>query len=67
MLLRVRQIEVDGIDIEESPIDLISLSVAQRYSVLVTARDDTSSNWAVHANMDTSMFDEVPETLNPSK
>lgn len=53
-------------DVEESPIDLISLTVAQRYSVLVTARNDTSANWAIHANMDTDMFDTVPDTLNPS-
>ena len=51
---------------EEYPIDLIALTVAQRYSILVTARNDTSSNWAIHANMDTVMFDVVPPTLNPS-
>ncbi|KAF8989844.1 Fet3 protein, partial [Hymenopellis radicata] len=63
----MRIIEVDGIDVAESPIDLISLTVAQRYSVLVTARNDTNvSNWAIHANMDTDMFDTVPDTLNPN-
>lgn len=34
--------------------------------MLVTARNDTSANWAIHANMDTDMFDTVPDTLNPS-
>ncbi|KAF8156788.1 ferroxidase [Crassisporium funariophilum] len=62
----MRIIEVDGTDVEESPIDLISVTVAQRYSILVTARNDTSSNWAIHANMDTDMFDTVPDTLNPN-
>ncbi|KAG6915686.1 hypothetical protein DXG01_010414 [Tephrocybe rancida] len=62
----MRIIEVDGTDVEESPIDLIGLTVAQRYSVLVTARNDTAANWAIHANMDTDMFDTVPETLNPN-
>ncbi|KAF8632864.1 hypothetical protein AX17_004712 [Amanita inopinata Kibby_2008] len=62
----MRIIEVDGTDIQESPIDLISIAVAQRYSVLVTARNDTSANWAIHANMDTDMFDKVPPTLNPN-
>jgi iron transport multicopper oxidase len=57
---------VDGTDIEESPIALLTLTVAQRYSVLVTARNDTTANWAVHANMDTDMFDTVPDSLNPS-
>jgi iron transport multicopper oxidase len=54
-------------DVKESPIDILSITVAQRYSVLVTARNDTSSNWAIHANMDTNMFDHVPATLQPSE
>ncbi|KAK0215678.1 Fet3 protein [Armillaria fumosa] len=63
----MRIIEVDGTDIEESPADLLSITVAQRYSVLVTARNDTNvSNWAIHANMDTTMFDTVPDSLNPN-
>ncbi|KAJ7322898.1 Fet3 protein [Mycena albidolilacea] len=62
----MRVIEVDGTDVEESPIDLLTLTVAQRYSVLVTARNDNSANWAVHANMDTDMFDTVPDALNPN-
>ncbi|KAF9456602.1 Fet3 protein [Collybia nuda] len=62
----MRLIEVDGTDVEESPIDLISIAVAQRYSVLITARNDTSSNWAIHANMDVDMFDTVPDALNPN-
>ncbi|KAG5721430.1 Iron transport multicopper oxidase fio1 [Termitomyces sp. T112] len=62
----MRIIEVDGTDVEESPIDLIAITVAQRYSVLVTARNDSSANWAIHANMDTDMFDTVPDTLNPN-
>lgn len=45
---------------------MLSVTVAQRYSILVTALNDTSSNWAIHANMDTDMFDTVPDTLNPS-
>ncbi|KAJ7054380.1 Fet3 protein [Mycena amicta] len=62
----MRVIEVDGTDIEEFPIDLVTVTVAQRYSVLVTARNDTNANWAVHANMDTDMFDKVPDALNPN-
>ena len=53
-------------DVEEYPIDLVTVTVAQRYSILVTARNDTSANWAIHANMDTDMFDTVPPALNPS-
>ncbi|KAI0747068.1 Fet3 protein [Daedaleopsis nitida] len=63
----MRIIEVDGTDVQESPIDLISITVAQRYSVLVTARNDSSpQNWAMHANMDTDMFDTIPDALNPN-
>jgi iron transport multicopper oxidase len=62
----MRIVEVDGTDVEESAIDLLSVTVAQRYSVLVTARNDTSSNWAIHANMDTVMFDTVPPSLQPN-
>lgn len=42
---------VDGTDVEEYGIDLVTLSVAQRVSVLVTARNDTAANWLIHANM----------------
>ncbi|KIK41685.1 multicopper oxidase [Suillus luteus UH-Slu-Lm8-n1] len=63
---QMRIIEADGTDTQEQPVDMLSLSVAQRYSVLVTARNDTSSNWAIHANMDTTMFDKVPSTLSPN-
>ena len=53
-------------DVEEYPLDQLSISVAQRYSILVTAQNDTSANYAIHANMDTVMFDTVPPSLNPS-
>lgn len=62
----MRIIEADGTDTQEQLVDMLSVSAAQRYSVLVTARNDTSSNWAIHANMDTTMFDTVPSTLNPN-
>jgi iron transport multicopper oxidase len=56
----MRIIEADGVDMQELPVDLVSISVAQRYSVLVTARNDTSENWIIHANQDPVMFDVVP-------
>jgi FtsP/CotA-like multicopper oxidase with cupredoxin domain len=64
--LRLGRLMLLQTDTQEQPVDMLSLSVAQRYSVLVTARNDTSSNWAIHANMDTTMFDKVPSTLSPS-
>lgn len=62
----MRIIEVDGTDVEEHPTDLISITTAQRYSVLVTARNDTTTNWAIHANFDTDMFDQIPPKLIPN-
>ncbi|UZJ54147.1 hypothetical protein CBS101457_003467 [Exobasidium rhododendri] len=56
-------IEADGVDTEAKPVDLVSLAVAQRYSILVTARNDTSENWLIHANLDPDMYDAVPDTL----
>lgn len=55
------------VDIQEFPVDHLTLSVAQRYSVLVTARNDTSENFYMHANFDSMMFDTVPDDLQLSK
>ena len=60
-------IEVDGTDVQPFDIDVINIAVAQRYSILVTARNDTSANFAVHADFDTTMFDTIPDALQPSK
>lgn len=56
----MRVIEVDGTDVEEFPVDQVVLSVAQRVSVLVTAKNTTTNNFAVHYQFDESMFDVVP-------
>ena len=50
------------VELTPYPVDNFPIAVAQRYSVLVTARNDTSSNWALNAVMDPVMFDEVSET-----
>lgn len=50
-------------DIEEFPVDYLGISVAQRYSVLVTAKNTTDANYAIHYQFDESMFDVVPEGL----
>lgn len=59
----MRIIEADGVDTQEYPIDRISLSVAQRYSILVTAKNTTDNNYGMHINMDPVMFDQVPDDL----
>lgn len=59
----MRIIEADGVDTKEYPIDRVTISVAQRYSILVTAKSDSTQNWGVHINMDPVMFDSVPKDL----
>lgn len=63
----MRIIEADGTDVQEFPVDHLSLAVAQRYSVLVTALNNTSSNYYIHANQDPEMYDTVPKDLTLSK
>ncbi|KAL7413963.1 Cupredoxin [Mrakia frigida] len=56
-------IEADGVELTPYPVENFPIAVAQRYSVLVTARNDTTANWVLHADMDPQMFDQVPEDL----
>lgn len=57
-------IEIEGVDVQPQPVDYLSIAVAQRFSVLVKARNDSSpQNWKLHANMDEEMFDQVPADL----
>ncbi|KAM0786927.1 hypothetical protein ACM66B_002349 [Microbotryomycetes sp. NB124-2] len=56
-------IEVDGVDVEKFEVDKLTMSVAQRYSVLVTTKNETNSNYLMHVNFDYTMFDQVPEDL----
>lgn len=46
-------IEVDGIYTEAAEADMIYLTAAQRYSVLIKTKNDTSTNYAFVGSMDT--------------
>ena len=46
-------IEVDGIDTEPMGTDMIYITPAQRYSVLVTMMNETSANFPFTGSMDT--------------
>ena len=48
----MRIVEVDGIYTEAAEADMIYITPAQRYSVLITTKDDTSSNFAFMGSMD---------------
>ena len=48
----MRIVEVDGIYTEAAEADMIYITAAQRYSVLVTMKNDTSTNFAYVGSMD---------------
>ena len=48
----MRIVEVDGIYTEEAEADMIYLTAAQRYSVLITMKNETSTNYAFTGSMD---------------
>ena len=58
-----RIVEVDGVWTEEAEADLIYISAAQRYSVLLTTKKDTDKNFAINGAMDQDLFDVVPDGL----
>lgn len=62
----MRIVEVDGIYTDPAEAEMIYLTAAQRYSVLVTTKDDASSNFPIVASMDLDLFDTVPDSLNPN-
>ncbi|KAK3387606.1 Cupredoxin [Podospora didyma] len=57
-------IEVDGVYTQPAEAERIYLSAAQRCSFLLTTRNDTSENFAINANMDITLFDQLPGDLN---
>lgn len=60
----MRIIEVDGVWTQEAEADMLYITPAQRYSVLVTMKNDTASNFPIVGSMDEDMFDTVPDGLN---
>lgn len=57
-------IEVDGVDTQAFPVDHVSISVAQRVSVLVRAREDADpKNWRINLVADGDMYDNILDDL----
>jgi iron transport multicopper oxidase len=61
-------IEADGVEIEplnlsDTELGLLTVSVAQRYSVLVEAKNATDKNYALSVLQSPDMYDAVPDTL----
>jgi iron transport multicopper oxidase len=49
---QMRVVEVDGVWTEEAETEMLYMSVAQRYSVLVTMQNETSANHPIVSSMD---------------
>lgn len=60
----MRIVEVDGIYTEAAEADMIYLTAAQRYSVLITMKNDTSTNYAFVGSMDEVRIGIIIENLS---
>ena len=56
-------VEVDGVYVEKNTTNLIYITVAQRYTVLVTTKNSTDKNYAFMHRLDPDMLDTQPEDL----
>ncbi|TYJ55000.1 hypothetical protein B9479_004311 [Cryptococcus floricola] len=56
-------IEMDGVEVEPYLMDAVTLSVAQRYSIWVEAKNSTDKNYALMFMQDTDMYDTIPDDL----
>lgn len=56
-------VEVDGITVEKNSTDMIYITTAQRYTVLLHTKNDTSKNYAIMQKFDDTMLDVIPDDL----
>lgn len=56
-------VEVDGITVERNTTNMIYITSAQRYTVLLHTRNDTSRNYAIMQKFDDTMLDVIPDDL----
>ena len=59
-------VEVDGIYTEPTEAEQLYIIAAQRYGILLTAKNSTDENFAIVGSMDTDLFDTIPDGLNPN-
>jgi iron transport multicopper oxidase len=62
----VTVIEADGVWVNPWDTDQLYVAVAQRYTVLLTAKTSSSQNYAIVATMNPNMFGEISAPANPS-
>ncbi|CDK28987.1 unnamed protein product [Kuraishia capsulata CBS 1993] len=56
-------VEIDGIYVEKNETEMLYITVAQRYTVLITTKSDTSKNYAFMQKFDDDMLDTIPGDL----
>ncbi|KAA8897715.1 hypothetical protein TRICI_006678 [Trichomonascus ciferrii] len=56
-------VEVDGVYTERKKTDLIYITAAQRYTVLVKTKDNKDKNYPIVTIFDSSLFDVIPSDL----
>ncbi|KAG8202381.1 iron transport multicopper oxidase FET3 [Candida albicans P57072] len=56
-------VEVDGIYVEKNTTDMLYITTAQRYSVLINTKNSTDKNYAFMQRVDTDMLDVIPSDL----
>jgi iron transport multicopper oxidase len=59
-------VEIDGQYVQPYTVQQLFVAVAQRYTVLVNSKPNASTNYAIIASMDTSMFSDSGSPANPS-
>ncbi|GAD92842.1 iron transport multicopper oxidase FET3 [Paecilomyces variotii No. 5] len=56
-------VEIDGVYTEPAEADILYIGVAQRYSILLTTKNETDKNYAIVTVADSDLLDTIPETL----
>jgi iron transport multicopper oxidase len=57
-------VQVDGVWTEAAEAEMIYITAAQRYGLLLTTKNSTSLNFPIVGSMDTDLFDVLPDDLN---
>lgn len=56
-------VEVDGVYTEPTEAEILYITPAQRYAILLTTKAETDKNYAIATVFDSSMFDVIPPEL----
>lgn len=56
-------VAIDGVYVEKNETEMLYITVAQRYDVLIKTKNDTSKNYAFMQKFDDTMLDVIPDDL----